>query len=88
MSLVKSYTSWQPLEEVIVGRVYPPDYFDFIEDPQVRAQMQTILAESEEDLNNLQKLLESHGVVVKRPDVMAKIKFEMLLTWLRSMFFG
>jgi hypothetical protein len=76
MSLVKSYTSWQPLEEVIVGRVYPPDYFDFIEDPQVRAQMQTILSESEEDLNNLQKILESHGVVVQRPDVMSKIKFE------------
>ena len=29
---VSSYTSWQPLEEVIVGRAYTPDYFDFIED--------------------------------------------------------
>ena len=32
MSKVSSYTSWQPLEEVIVGRAYTPDYFDFIED--------------------------------------------------------
>ena len=32
MSLVNSYTSWQPLEEVIVGRAYDPDYFDFIDD--------------------------------------------------------
>ena len=76
MSLVKSYTSWQPLEEVIVGRVYPPDYFDFIKDAQVRSQMQTILAESEEDLNNLQRMLEGYGVKVQRPDVMSKIQFE------------
>ena len=34
--MINSYTSWQPLEEVIVGRAYSPDYFDFIDDPQVR----------------------------------------------------
>jgi len=27
MTIVSSYTSWQPLEEVIVGRAYSPDYF-------------------------------------------------------------
>jgi hypothetical protein len=30
-SPINSFTSWQPLEEVIVGRAYTPDYFDFIE---------------------------------------------------------
>ena len=30
MNPINSYTSWQPLEEVIVGRAYSPDYFDFI----------------------------------------------------------
>jgi hypothetical protein len=49
---VNSYTSWQPLEEVIVGRAYDPDYFDFIENVQVRNQLQQILAETAEDLNN------------------------------------
>ena len=49
--MINSYTSWQPLEEVIVGRAYSPDYFDFIEDPQVRNQLQQILHETEEDLN-------------------------------------
>jgi hypothetical protein len=29
--MISSYTCWQPLEEVIVGRAYPPEYFDFIE---------------------------------------------------------
>ena len=40
---VNSYTSWQPLEEVIVGRAYDSDYFDFIADTQVRNQLQQIL---------------------------------------------
>ena len=45
-NIVNSYTSWQPLEEVIVGRAYSPDYFDFIDNPQVRNQLQQILHET------------------------------------------
>ena len=67
--LVNSYTSWQPLEEVIVGRAYSPDYFEFIENAQVRNQLQQILAETQEDLNNLQKTIEQYGAVVRRPDL-------------------
>ena len=29
--MINSHTSWQPLEAVIVGRAYSPDYFDFSE---------------------------------------------------------
>ena len=43
-TVVNSYTSWQPLEEVIVGRAFPPDYFDFVDNSQVRNQLQQILA--------------------------------------------
>jgi len=67
--MINSYTSWQPLEEVIVGRAYSPDYFDFIEDPQVRNQLQQILSETEEDLNNLQKTIETFGARVRRPNL-------------------
>ena len=67
--LVNSHTSWQPLEEVIVGRVYEPEYFDFIEDSQVRCQLQQILSETSEDLNNLQKTIERYGARVLRPDL-------------------
>jgi glycine amidinotransferase len=74
-SPVKSYTSWQPLEEVIVGRVYPPDYFDFVEDPQVRDQMRQILQESQEDLDNLQRTIEQYGARVVRPDIMPRDEF-------------
>jgi hypothetical protein len=69
MNPINSYTSWQPLEEVIVGRAYSPDYFDFIEDAQVRNQLQQILLETEEDLANLQRTIEKFGARVCRPDL-------------------
>ena len=51
-NVIQSYTSWQPLEEVIVGRVYTPEYFGFIKDPIIRGHMTRILEESNEDLDN------------------------------------
>jgi len=74
-NIVNSYTSWQPLEEVIVGRAYTPDYFDFIENPQVREQLQQILYETEEDLTNLQKTIETFGSRVRRPDLPDRERF-------------
>lgn len=76
--MINSYTSWQPLEEVIVGRAYPPDYFDFIDDAQVRNQLQQILAETEEDLLNLQRTIEQYGARVRRPSLIDKRHFENL----------
>jgi len=72
---ISSYTSWQPLEEVIVGRAYSPDYFDFIDNPQVRAQLQQILRETEEDLDNLSRTIERYGARVRRPDLPSKDSF-------------
>jgi hypothetical protein len=74
-NLVNSYTSWQPLEEVIVGRAYSPDYFDFIDNTQVRNQLQQILAETAEDLDNLQRTIEQYGAIVRRPELPAKDQF-------------
>ena len=76
MNRVNSYTSWQPLEEVIVGRAYTPDYFDFIEDAQARNQLQQILAETNEDLDNLQRTIEQYGATVQRPDLPDKDNFQ------------
>jgi hypothetical protein len=67
--MINSYTSWQPLEEVIVGRAFPPEYFDFIDNAQVRNQLQQILAETEEDLTNLQRVIEQYGARVRRPSL-------------------
>ena len=80
MPKVSSYTSWQPLEEVIVGRAYTPDYFDFIEDRTVRDQLAHILAETNEDLDNLQKVCETYGAIVKRPGLIDKDLFQNLQT--------
>jgi hypothetical protein len=74
--MISSFTSWQPLEEVIVGNSYPGHYFDFIDNKNVRFQLEQILNETEEDLNNLQKTIEQYGAVVKRPDVMSKADFQ------------
>jgi glycine amidinotransferase/scyllo-inosamine-4-phosphate amidinotransferase 1 len=73
--MINSYTSWQPLEEVIVGRAYDPDYFDFIEDAQVRNQLQQILAETAEDLDNLQRVIEQYGAQVHRPNLPNRDRF-------------
>jgi hypothetical protein len=68
-ALVQSYTSWQPLEEVIVGRVHTPEYFDFIENADTRNQLGQLLSETNEDLDNLQRIIEQYGAVVRRPDL-------------------
>jgi len=72
---ISSYTSWQPLEEVIVGRAYTPDYFDFIDNAQVRNQLQQILTETEEDLTALQRVIETYGARVHRPDLPDRKRF-------------
>lgn len=79
-SRVSSHTSWQPLEEVIVGRSYPADYFDFIENAQVRHQLQQILHETEEDLTNLQRVIEQYGARVQRPDLPNRDDFQIWQT--------
>jgi len=68
-TVVQSYTSWQPLEEVIVGRVHTPNHFDFIKDENVKRQMAQLLDETNEDLDNLQRTIEQYGAVVRRPDL-------------------
>lgn len=76
MPIVNSYTSWQPLEEVIVGRAYSADYFDFIKNAQVRNQLQQILNETQEDLDNLARVIEQHGARVRRPDLPDRDQFQ------------
>lgn len=79
-NIVNSYTSWQPLEEVIVGRAYDPEYFDFIDNVQVRNQLQQILAETAEDLDNLQRTIEQYGSRVRRPDLPDRDQFQLWQT--------
>ena len=73
--LVSAYTGWQPLEEVIVGRSYPAEHFECINDANLRNALEKMSAETEEDLDNLQKTIEQYGATVRRPNIMSKDDF-------------
>jgi hypothetical protein len=78
--MISSYTSWQPLRECVVGRVYPSHYFDHITIPAVRKQLDRILDETEEDLDNLSNIIKKFGAEVYRPDLIDKDLFQELQT--------
>ena len=60
----------------MVGRGYPPEYVDFVEDLEIRENLQKIFIEIEEDFQNLIKTFESRGVTVWRPSIPTKQEFE------------
>lgn len=74
--LINSYSEFQPLEEVVIGQGYPPDYFDFISDSQTRGCLEQIFSEIEEDFQNLICTLESFGITVRRPGIISKERFQ------------
>ena len=76
MTIINSYSEFQPLEEIVVGQGYPPEYFDHIQDQEVRENLQKIFIEIEEDFQYLVKTLESFGVVVQRPGICTKEYFQ------------
>jgi hypothetical protein len=75
--MINSYSEFQPLKEVVVGRGYPPDYFDCVTDHETRTTLQHIFREIEEDFEFLVKTLEDFGVVVTRPALIGKLEFEL-----------
>lgn len=75
MSMAKVFTEFQPLEEVIVGRAYPPEYVDHFEDQDLKSMLRRIFAETEEDIQKLIEFLHSLNVTVKRPEVLFDLKF-------------
>jgi hypothetical protein len=60
---------WDPLKVCAVGRSYPPETYSFIENVNVRSIMERIARETEEDYQELIKLLERFGVEVVRCDI-------------------
>jgi len=65
---INCHSDFQPLKEIIVGRSYHQDSFNFIDEPRIRDPLKRILEETEEDLLNLCAVLEEHDVKVYRPD--------------------
>jgi hypothetical protein len=64
-----AFNEWGKLKEVWVGRPYPPSLVENIEaEPMVLDQLKRIVTETEEDLQNFEKVLKDFGCIVKRPN--------------------
>jgi hypothetical protein len=74
-STFSSHAEFQQLKEVIVGQGYPSEYFDYIEDVEVRDNLQKIFGEIEEDFQSLIKTLNDLGVKTMRPGIKSKEEF-------------
>lgn len=68
------YQHWDPLKVCIVGRSYPPEFYSYIVNSRVRSVMERIATETEEDYQQLIKLLESFNVKVLRPELKDSIE--------------
>ena len=49
---------WDPLKVCAVGRSFPPEFYRKIDNPKVRSVMERIAIETEEDYQELIKILE------------------------------
>lgn len=63
---INSHNNWSRLEEVWLGDVYPESWYDHLPS-EIRDCFYEITQRTKEDLNYIQKLLESFGVRVCRP---------------------
>lgn len=63
------YQHWDPLTVCLVGRTYPPEFYSWIKNSETRTRFETLAQETEEDYQNLIRLLEGKfGVRVMRPE--------------------
>ena len=66
---VKGYATYDKLKTCIVGRTYGKDQFRDIKNQKVKDILFKILDETEEDYQNLCKVLDIAGVETLRPDI-------------------
>lgn len=63
------HCQWHPLKEVWVGSTYSPNYYRDIKNTKIRDFLQKIAHETQEDLDNLARICEQYGAVVRRPQL-------------------
>ena len=64
MMKINCHSDFQPLKEIIVGRSYHQDSFDFIKESQIRNPLKRILEETEEDFRRKTR---GHGGALPGP---------------------
>jgi hypothetical protein len=63
------YQHWDPLKVCLVGRSYPPEFYSWIKNSVVRNRFEKLAEETEEDYQNLIKLLRNRfNVQIHRPE--------------------
>ena len=60
---------WDPLKVCLVGKSYPPKFYDYIKNKKVRKVFYQIAEETEEDYQKLIEKLVSFGVKIYRPSI-------------------
>lgn len=66
---VNSWNGWDPLEQILLGNTYSPEFFNDVTDSRTRDLLQKLSYETIEDLNNFKRQLELAGVdVVQVPE--------------------
>lgn len=85
---VNAWSEFQPLKKVVLGAPFPANTFDWHKDEETRTVMNQILRETEEDIEELVKILESRGVEVVRPKNIFTItgKEQIKLPWMECSF--
>jgi len=83
--MINAWSEFQPLKQVMLGRAYPPETFDWHGNREQRETMRQIFEETEEDLQVLVGILESADVMVTRPDNIFTINGEdqVNLPWMQ-----
>jgi len=66
------YQHWDPLRLCVVGRSYPPEFYNWITVPHVRSLFETMAQETEEDYQAIIKKLTELEVEVIRPHLPQK----------------
>jgi hypothetical protein len=64
------FQHWDPLRVCVIGKTYPPDFYDWIQDANTRHRFEQLAEETEQDYQGLINLLQGKfGIRVLRPQL-------------------
>jgi hypothetical protein len=64
------FQHWDPLKVCVIGKTYPPDFYDWIQDANTRQRFEQLAEETEQDYQGLINLLQGKfGIRVLRPQL-------------------
>lgn len=64
---ISTHSPFQPLQSVVIGETVTDNFFDWIKQDKIKKPLQRIIEETNEDLQNLEKICKQFGARVFRP---------------------